>query len=530
MAHSADTLQLEADVLILGGGMAGAWAAVGAAAEGARVVLADKGYCGTSGVTAAAGPGHWWVPPAQRTEAIDKRHVATLGLADKRWMRRILGETWLQLPTLAPWYGFSVDPLGAVQYHAVRGPEYMRALRRRIEDAGVTILDQSPALELLLRADGSAAGARGVQRQRGREWQVRAAGVILATGGCAFMSHLLGSRNNTGDGYLMAAEAGADFSEMEFSNAYCIAQARTTLTRSAIYSFGTYYDATGRELPPSTAGRTEMLAGAMLEGPVYCSLHRVPADLKAVFPQISPNVLLPFVRQGIDPFTQRFEVTLHAEGTIRGTGGLRVVDDDCQTAVPGLFAAGDTASRGRVAGANTGGGAVNSAWALSSGLWSGRAAARLARTAGRRTAEAAHAIGEAGLRPARHGTATADAARPYVALVQQEMLPLDRNWYRSGARLQRSLGQLDGAWHALRHSLQGGDAAARVKAREAAALVATARWSYGAALERTESRGMHLRTDRPALDAAWQRSVVVGGLDRVIARPVAEPLAEQVAA
>ena len=40
------------DVLVLGGGPAGAWAAWSAASQGARVVLADKGYLGTSGATA----------------------------------------------------------------------------------------------------------------------------------------------------------------------------------------------------------------------------------------------------------------------------------------------------------------------------------------------------------------------------------------------------------------------------------------------------------------------------------------------
>ncbi|MCK1465154.1 FAD-dependent oxidoreductase, partial [Bradyrhizobium sp. 2] len=58
-----EELSITTDVLIVGGGMAGAWAATSAAQAGAKVVLVDKGYCGTSGVTAAAGPGHWWVPP-----------------------------------------------------------------------------------------------------------------------------------------------------------------------------------------------------------------------------------------------------------------------------------------------------------------------------------------------------------------------------------------------------------------------------------------------------------------------------------
>jgi succinate dehydrogenase/fumarate reductase flavoprotein subunit len=518
MRGELPTVRLQADVLVLGGGMAGAWAAIAAAAEGASVILAEKGWCGTSGVTAAAGPGHWWVAPERRHDAVEQRAVATLGLADMRWMHRILDTTWTELPTLAPYYDFGVDDRGVVQYGAPRGPEYMRALRQRVEAAGVTVLDHSPALELLRHADGAVAGARGVQRQRGRDWEVRSAGVVLATGGCAFLSRLLGSRNNTGDGHLMAAEAGVELSEMEFGNGYCIAQAGTTLTRSAVYSFGTYYDASGRELPVNTCGRTERLVDAMLAGPVTCSLHRLPADLKAIFTQISPNVLLPFVRRGIDPYTQRFEVTLHAEGTVRGTGGLRVVDDDCQTTVPGLYAAGDTASRGLVAGATSGGGAINSAWALSSGIWSGRAAARRARRAGSRSAEPAEPLGEAGMRP-RATAAAAESAQPYAALVQQEMLPLHKNYCRTETQLAQSLQLLHGAWDALRQTLRGEDPRTRVRARESAALVAMARWACAAAAARPESRGLHRRTDLPTMDPHWQRSLVVGGLDQVRVRP-----------
>jgi len=42
-----------ADVLVLGGGPAGVWAALTAAKHGAKVVLAEKGFVGTGGATAA---------------------------------------------------------------------------------------------------------------------------------------------------------------------------------------------------------------------------------------------------------------------------------------------------------------------------------------------------------------------------------------------------------------------------------------------------------------------------------------------
>jgi succinate dehydrogenase/fumarate reductase flavoprotein subunit len=59
----------------------------------------------------------------------------------------------------------------------------------------------------------------------------------------------------------------------------------------------------------------------------------------------SPTAFLPHDRLGIDPFRQRFPITLRAEGTVRGSGGIRILDRDCSTQVPGLYAAGDAASR-----------------------------------------------------------------------------------------------------------------------------------------------------------------------------------------
>ncbi|NEW36988.1 FAD-dependent oxidoreductase, partial [Nocardia cyriacigeorgica] len=60
----------ETDVLVLGGGPAGTWAAVSAATAGARVILADKARCGASGPTAAGRTSLWNVEPGPaRAEA-----------------------------------------------------------------------------------------------------------------------------------------------------------------------------------------------------------------------------------------------------------------------------------------------------------------------------------------------------------------------------------------------------------------------------------------------------------------------------
>ena len=46
------------DVLVLGGGIAGCWAAIGAAREGAKVVLVEKGATASSGA-GGSGVDHW---------------------------------------------------------------------------------------------------------------------------------------------------------------------------------------------------------------------------------------------------------------------------------------------------------------------------------------------------------------------------------------------------------------------------------------------------------------------------------------
>src|SRR3954468_23445508 len=65
MGHKLEEpgLELIADVLVIGGGPAAAWAALAAAERGASVIAADKGYFGASGAFAASTSGAKVVPP-----------------------------------------------------------------------------------------------------------------------------------------------------------------------------------------------------------------------------------------------------------------------------------------------------------------------------------------------------------------------------------------------------------------------------------------------------------------------------------
>jgi succinate dehydrogenase/fumarate reductase flavoprotein subunit len=208
----------------------------------------------------------------------------------------------------------------------------------------------------------------------------------------------------------------------------------------------------------------------------------------------------------------RFPVTLRLEGTIRGTGGLRITDERCATTVSGLYAAGDAATRELICGGFTGGGSHNAAWGISSGVWAGRGAAAHAKASASSSGRAEGA-GGAGQRP----TATTDATldwREITRSVQTEVQPFDKNYFRAEPQLRRSLRTLDAAWAQARSGLGGGDEDV-VRRRESMAMLAHARWMYNSALHRPETRGMHKRVDRPQLDPEQWHRKLVGGLDEV---------------
>lgn len=518
------SVAFEADVLVIGGGPAGTWAAVSAAERGARVVLADKGFCGTSGATAAAGTGVWYVDPdpALREAAMANREKMGGYLQDRRWMARVLDSTYQHSNRLADWgYPYPVDDRGRSQRNSLQGPEYMRLMRKRTKQAGVTILDHSPALELLVDDDGAVAGASGVRRQKQDRWTVRAKAVVIATGGCAFLSKTLGSNVLTGDGYLMAAEVGAEFSSMEFSNPYAISPAFGSVTKTLFYGWASFTYDDGSVVPGAASkGGRSAIARALLEGPVYARLDKADDEVRRHMRVSQPNFFLPFDRTGIDPFKDRFPVTLRLEGTVRGTGGLRIVDDSCATSVPGLYAAGDAATRELICGGFTGGGSHNAAWAMSSGAWAGQGAADYATQVG---SAAGRKLSSAGTLAFRSRPRPAFAPAALTRAVQAEVFPYELNYFREASRLQGALGRLDAAWRDVSEADAAG-ASDIVQAREAAAMLATARWMYRSALARQESRGMHRRDDFPDQDSRQRHYVTTGGLDEIwtSARPHAD--------
>ena len=73
----------------------------------------------------------------------------------------------------------------------------------------------------------------------------------------------------------------------------------------------------------STSGRSIIARSLMAGRQVYARLDQAPADIHPLLRVGQTNFFLPFDRLGIDPFKDKFPITLRLEGTVRGTGGIQ---------------------------------------------------------------------------------------------------------------------------------------------------------------------------------------------------------------
>jgi succinate dehydrogenase/fumarate reductase flavoprotein subunit len=148
---------------------------------------------------------------------------------------------------------------------------------------------------------------------------------------------------------------------------------------------------------------------------------------------------------------------------------------------------------------------------MSSGAWAGRGAADYAKQVGPGTKRSLSSAGTVALQKrSERSFEPAELTRA----VQEEVFPYELNYFREAGRLSYSLQRLDALWA----EASGAGSATEsdvLRARESAAMLATARWMYRSGLARQESRGMHRRDDFPNQDDRQRHYVTTGGLDEV---------------
>ena len=173
------TERLSADVLILGGGLAGCMGAVAAIKKGCTVILADKAWVGSSGESTFAAGDILYYDPEQDDmhEWLERWNKAGDSMFDPEWLEWY-GKNVHELILMLDSWGmeFEKDAQGRFKRKPGRGhreavvfPGYkmQKKLRGILEKLGVVIVDRVMITELLT-SDGHVAGATGFNVRTGQ--------------------------------------------------------------------------------------------------------------------------------------------------------------------------------------------------------------------------------------------------------------------------------------------------------------------------------------------------------------------------
>lgn len=527
--------RLQTDILILGSGGAGLFAALHAhqAAPELKITVAVKGLLGKCGCTRMVQGGY-------------NVALAEGDSVERHFMDTIEGSKWLSDQDLA-WTlvtgaverihelenelgcFFDRNPDGTVHQKAFAGQTFDRTVHKgdltgieiinrlaeQVWARGIDRLEEHRAVELIKTADGSAlAGVLMIDMRDGEFVFMQAKAVLLATGGGPTMyKYHTPSGDKSCDGLAMALRAGLPLRDMEMVQFHPTGLLAGTGTRM-----------TGTVLEEGLRGA----GGHLLNGDQQRfmdrydpRLERATRDIvsRSIFSEMragrtSPNggVYIQMSHLGPDKVRQQFKgmVERCADCGFDLAGGLVevvptahymmggvVFKADCSTALTGLFAAGE--DTGGVHGANRlgGNGVANST--VFGGI-AGDSMAAWVRAHGSLRAPDEAAIAQATamhLAPFGQATGNLDAIREAL---------FDCMWHevgilRDAAGLQRALGRLDELDAQLnRTGVADGDRAFNLSWHDwlnLRNLIAVSRVIATAALAREDSRGAHFREDHP---------------------------------
>jgi succinate dehydrogenase flavoprotein subunit len=227
---------LTTDVVIVGGGAAGSYAALNLHRAGVKTTIVCKGLVGKSGASIFAGNlvlggrllGNTEENARNTAEFLVKYHNQFL--IDQHWARRC-GQ-WIEnvyYPELeeAGLY-FRRDDAGnvvtspgkirsiAANVQGNSGVPFMDLRRKQVIKAGIPCLEETAVTALLSRPDGSVGGVFALDYIRGEYVVVLARAVILATGySDRLHARSTGTREMSGDGIAMAWRVGATLANLE---------------------------------------------------------------------------------------------------------------------------------------------------------------------------------------------------------------------------------------------------------------------------------------------------------------------------
>jgi succinate dehydrogenase/fumarate reductase flavoprotein subunit len=206
--------QYETDILVIGSGFAGTFAALEAAGNGLSVVMVDKGSVGWSGLSPWASDSRPFDPTIyDRDEWHRNLSTNTEWLYDRAWIDIFLDESLGIFHTLREWGVHECHPF-----------ERSKIFRQRLDANAVDIVERTMITSLLQDESGRVCGAVGFKfddsKEACRAIVFKAKAVILCTGAGAYKSPGFPNWGQTFDGDAMAYAAGAPITGKEFHDTH----------------------------------------------------------------------------------------------------------------------------------------------------------------------------------------------------------------------------------------------------------------------------------------------------------------------
>ncbi|KGQ21954.1 L-aspartate oxidase [Thermus filiformis] len=344
---------MRADLLVLGAGVAGVYAALAAEARGARVLVVSKDPLPAGSTAWAQGGVAFPLDEADLEDHLRDTLTAGRGLVEEGVARSILEDAFRHLERLrALGVRFEEPPAREGGHSRPRvfhlggdrsGLFLLQALLAHLKGP---VLEGYMALSLLRGERVSGAVLLGPSREVVR---VEAGAVLLATGG---LGRLFPVTTNppgaTGDGLVLAWRAGAVLRDLELVQFHPTALPDGSLVTEAARGAGAVLlNALGERFMP----RYDPLAELAPRDVVARAIHqervntgRVLLDLRGI-PDLErrfPTVVASARALGLDPLREPLPVAPAAHYLV---GGVRT-DLWGFTGVPGLYAAGEVASTG----------------------------------------------------------------------------------------------------------------------------------------------------------------------------------------
>ncbi len=530
------------DVLVIGGGLAGCWAAIAATRQGSRALVVDKGFVGGSGCSVFAGGVVLYLTPEDDPADFVREHCRESELLlDPAWVEWLVQANYERIAELDGWgapfdrhddasEGASgslhrrliyVGSRETVWRLGLDSVELMKLMRKQVlRTKQAKLLDHTAIVKLLVE-DGRVVGAVGIRRQDERLCLIQAKSVVLAAGGCAWKGTHFGHDMLCGEAYKLAWDVGASLMNMEYANGYIATNTRFDSHGQCILAAigGKYLNGEGEQflgrysdkVPPAIHVIARGMASEIREGrgPIQLDLSAVPVKDREMWLHAFKHIAELARRSGQDLFADRTQWHPGFNGSVSGSAGVYFTDTTMAASVPGLFVAGDAATRGYVVGASSGITFLNLAWANGSGYAAGVGAGVFAQDSGQ--AALSDAYWQCELAGALRPMQRMDGLLPDAVYgqLQTQAMPPEVNIFREGARMRQALAHVRTLQQEAVPRLYAPDFHELVKCYEVEATALTTALMYEAALLRTESRGWHFREDHPQRDdSGWLKWIV----------------------